>query len=329
MSTTEVPLTGEDLSELLAHWEVGTPVSAESLTPRGHVVKLAFPSGQPLVLKDTGPTAERSSWNYAFHARVLAHLDACGIGVPLHIHSGSGDPFVDWRDRRYTLARFQESGRRPTGPDERRLLYRNVGAAIARFHGALAAYPHAGVGRETQPEDVTTRSLGWTEELVAKVPSERRGALVAVTEDLMPRVHEALGGQRHQLIHRDLHPANLLTAGTAAVGFIDCDHFCTGPRLLDVAYYALSLQKWARSHGAEIDYWPGYLRALIDGYDNASYLTDSERQTVPYLMVAMQIRFAVWLFDLQPVTLAREIDTLAWIRDHLDDVADHTLRRPH
>lgn len=304
------------------------PVKAEPVTARGHLVKLVFSSQPALVLKDTGLSSERAAWNYRFHAKVLAHLDARGVGVPLHVQTRSGEPFVDWREHRYTLSRFQEDGRRPTGPDERKLLYRNVGASIARLHEALATYPHEEVERETQTEDISMRSLMWTEDLLARVASEDRRALVAATEDLMPRVHEGLGGLHHQLIHRDLHPGNMLTAGTDAVGFIDCDHFCTGPRLLDLAYYALSLRKWAHTHGVEIDHWPDYLRALIDGYDNVSRVTDHEREAVPYLMVACEIRLAVWLFDLRPETVAREIDVLTWLRDDIDEIAACTRRHP-
>lgn len=328
MTTSTVPSDAEELSDLLAHWDVGTPVSVEPVTPSGHLVKLAFSSRLPLVLKDTGLSAERAGWNYHFHARVLAHLDAQGVGVPLPVQARSGEPFVDWRDRRFTLSRFQEDGRRPSGPDERRLLYRDVGASIARLHEALATYPRQELERETRPEDITRRAPNWTEDLLAKVPSEQRRALVAATEDLVPRVHEALAGLQHQLIHRDLHPGNLLTAATSAVGFIDCDHFCTGPRLLDLAYYALSLRKWAATHGVEVDHWPDYLRALIDGYDSVSEVTDHERDTVPYLMVAAEIRLAVWLFDLWPETVAREIDVLAWLRRDLHEIAACTRRQP-
>jgi Ser/Thr protein kinase RdoA (MazF antagonist) len=326
VTASTVPSEAEDLSALLAHWDVGIPVSVEPVTRRGHLLKLAFASRPSLVLKDTGLSAERAKWNYRFHAKVLAHLDAGGVGVPLPVQARSGEPFVDWRDRRYTLSRFQEDGRRPTGPGERRLLYRNVGASIARFHQGLATYPREELERETQPEDITRRSLEWTEELLAKVAPEQRRALATATDDLMPRVHESLGGMQHQLIHRDLHPGNMLTAGTEAVGFIDCDHFCTGPRLLDLAYYALSLRKWADTHGAEVDHWTDYLRALIDGYDSISEVTNHERVAIPYLMAAIEVRLAVWLFDLQPATVARETEVLDWLRLHLPELEAATRR---
>jgi Ser/Thr protein kinase RdoA (MazF antagonist) len=326
VSTIRLPSSTDDLHELLSHWPVGNPASTEPIAARGHVAKLVFAARPPLVLKLTGPTADRARWNDPFQARVLAHLDARGVGVPTPIDAEDGQAFVDWRDHRYTLSRYQDSGPRPTGPDERRVLCRDVGRAIAGLHQALATYPADEVARETRTEDISRRSRGWTEELRVKIPAVHHDALDHASNDLMPEVHRALDGLPQQLIHRDLHPGNLLTSGTAAVGFLDCDHLCTGPRLLDLAYYALSLRKWAATHEHEADHWPDYLRALVDGYDETSELSEHERATVPHLMVATEVRFAVWMFDLHPESIAGELHTLTWLHDQFHQIAACTRR---
>lgn len=149
-------------------------------------------------------------------------------------------------------------------------------------------------------------------------------------------IEAALRGLPEQLIHRDCHPGNILVQGTQVIGFIDCDHLCIGPRIFDLAYYAVHHLKWVTDDATATQRWLTDLPSLLAGYRTQQSLTQAEVAALPYGMMAYHLLLADWFMHLpQTESIALEVQALDWLDLHFDAIveaimpsqATHTVQR--
>jgi Ser/Thr protein kinase RdoA (MazF antagonist) len=134
-------------------------------------------------------------------------------------------------------------------------------------------------------------------------------------------IEAGLHGLPEQLIHRDCHPGNILVQGTRVIGFIDCDHICIGPRLFDLAYYAVHHLKWVTDDEAATNRWLADLPSLLRGYRSQQSLSQEEAAALPYAMMAYHLLLSHWFMGLgrrEPIAL--EVRSLDWIHTHFDAI---------
>lgn len=166
-------------------------------------------------------------------------------------------------------------------------LARRFGAALAELDMALQGYAHAG----------ENPVLAWDLQRVAALrpltdtidePAVRR-AVIAAIDDYEIRVVPAIPGLRHQVIHGDANPENVLFSDRG-FGFIDFSDIVMAPGCFDVAIAA----SYLRSFGAN----PlALIGPFVAGYDDIMPLVAAERAL---------------LFDLVRARLATTITMLCW-----------------
>lgn len=92
-----------------------------------------------------------------------------------------------------------------------------------------------------------------------------------------------------QLIHRDIHPSNILFYNGEVSGFIDFDLSERNIRLWDPCYCSTGiLCEWSDVDNIH-DKWPLILNGILHGYDSVNSFTDEEKQAVFYVLCSIQM----------------------------------------
>ena len=97
-----------------------------------------------------------------------------------------------------------------------------------------------------------------------------------------------------QIIHRDPNPGNIICADDQW-GFIDFELAERNARIYDPCYAATAVL--SETFGRENDKWLRIYRDIICGYDSVARLTDTERQAIPYVILANQFVCVAWFAE--------------------------------
>lgn len=303
---------------VLVQWDI-PPVTAIEAIREDHSIFKITTVGPTFILKDISNAPDLT--RLAFTRNVLTHVARAGLRVPIPLLSRSAQAAVPFQGRFYLLAEWIEAGAYPRDPALQAALFYHTGHAIATLHLALASYPDPAVSHQTWREDLTGRVAEWISALGAGLPEPQAAVVKRVGRARGAAIKAALHGLPEQLIHRDCHPGNILVDGTQVIGFIDCDHLCVGPRLFDVAYYAVHHLKWVTDDAAATQRWLTNLPHLLTGYRTQHNLSHEEAAALPYAMLAYHFLLAHWFMGVpQRESIALEVRALDWIHRHFDAI---------
>lgn len=117
-----------------------------------------------------------------------------------------------------------------------------------------------------------------------------------------------------QLIHRDCHYGNILVDGARVLGFVDCDHFCIGPRIFDLAYLAANQIKANLEDESETGHLVSLIPDLLNAYNQLRPPSDREVIALPYVMMAIPILFAWWFLTIERTDwIPLDLQALRWM----------------
>ncbi|MFN8487984.1 MAG: phosphotransferase [Caldilineaceae bacterium] len=310
------------LQTILAHWDI-PPVTAIALIDQKHRVCKITTVGPMFILKDISDAPNLT--RLAFTCDVLTHVARTGLRVPIPLLARSAQPAVAFQGRYYLLTEFIDAGEHPHEPAQRAELFYHTGQAIATLHQALAAYPDEEVSHKTWREELAERVGEWIAALEDGLPEPQAAVVKRVGRVRGAAMAAALRGLPEQLIHRDCHPGNILVQGTHVIGFIDCDHICIGPRVFDLAYYAVHHVKWVTDDATATQHWLTDLPDLLAGYRSQQSLTQAEAAAFPYAMMAYHLLLAHWFMGVpQHESIALEVQALDWIHRRFDAIVSAT-----
>jgi Ser/Thr protein kinase RdoA (MazF antagonist) len=310
------------LQTVLAHWDI-PPITSITAVHEDHLVFKITTVGPTFILKDISDAPDLT--RLEFTRNVLTHVAREGLRVPIPLLSRSAQSAVPSQGRFYLLSEFIEAGEYPSDPELKAELFYHTGQAIAKLHQALASYPDKQVSRKTWREDLAGSAAKWISALSDGLPEPQAVVVKRVGLEHGAAIKAALHGLPEQLIHRDCHPGNILVQGTQVIGFIDCDHICIGPRLFDLAYYAVHHLKWVTDDKAATHRWLTDLPHLLTGYRSQQSLSQEEAAALPYGMMVYHLLLSHWFMGLpQLEPIALEIQALDWIHTHFDAIANAT-----
>jgi Ser/Thr protein kinase RdoA (MazF antagonist) len=311
------------LQAILAHWDIPAAISIAAVQEDRPVFKITT-IGPTFILKDISNAPDLT--RLEFTRNVLTHVARAGLRVPIPLLSRFAQSAVPSQGRFYLLSEFIEAGEYPSDPDLMAELFYHTGQAIATLHQALASYPDKVASRKTWREDVAGRVAKWISALGDGLPEPQASVVRRVGLERGAAIEAALHGLPEQLIHRDCHPGNILVQGTRVIAFIDCDHLCIGPRLFDVAYYAVHHLKWVTDDELATHRWLTNLPHLLAGYRSQQRLSQEEVVALPYGMMAYHLLLAHWFMGVpRREAIALEVRALDWIHMHFDAIANATM----
>lgn len=277
-------LGAEDLSAIIAHFDVGALVSAkgiaEGVSNSNWLVETEGADGRGARFILTMYESRTEIADLPFFLGLLDHLAERRCPVPRTIHDREGAAYRLRDGKALALIEFLPgvSVSSPTPAQARA-----VGKALAQVHLATADFPQA-----------RTNDMGlarW-QSLMAACGSE---GLEAIHPELPRLVERELGrlarnwpeGLPRSVIHADLFPDNVLMRGPEVTGLIDFYFACTDVTAYDVA---VTHAAWCFDASGR-RFLPDLSAALLEGYQSVRPLSPEEHEALPLLAQGAAMRF--------------------------------------
>ncbi len=283
---TSPPAFTRDTAEMLA-WDVfGVAGTAQLLYgERDQNFRIRPESGDGIILKILGPDEDAAT--VEFQTGALEHIAMMDPALPVpRVHRTlNGEAYTRVNDDAgvahiVRALRFQP-GRIMEGVEPGAALLRNTGATLARLNRALANYFHPAAGQRIVWDLRRIVELRPSAGLIE--PAATRALVEGVLDRFIAFMPE-MARLRHQMVHNDLHPGNLLIddAASAITGLLDFGDMIHAPLVFDIAVTA------AETTGASMS--PiDYAAEVIAGYNAVTPLEDDE---FPALFEAIIARHA-------------------------------------
>lgn len=282
-------LGAEEMSALIARFDVGTLVSAKGIAEGV--------SNSNWLLETTGKDGAGARFiltmyefrieleDLPYFLSLLDHLAAKGCPVPRTIHDRQGNLYVDRYgpngDKALALIEFLPgvSVSTPTAGQARA-----VGAELARLHLAAADFPASRANGMGVAEWQRLAAACGPEGL-ARINPE----LAQIVASELPRLAASWPSDLPAgVIHADLFPDNVLMLGDKVTGLIDFYFACN-----DLIAYDLAVTHVAWCFDKNDVFQPDVSQALIKGYESVRPLSAEERAALPLLGQGAAMRFAM------------------------------------
>lgn len=228
--------------------------------------------GPGIILKILSPTELESAVDFQIAA--LEHIRAMdpALPVPRVCRTVSGAAYDFVRDAagvaHMVRALEFQPGRVMDDVEPTPGLLRDVGGQLARLDRALANFFHPGMGQKIVWDLRAIEILRPSAALIE--PAGDRALVESVLERFLA-FRPLLDRLRHQPVHNDLHPGNMLVDADATrlTGMLDFGDMIHGPLIFDIAVTA------AETVGSSLD--PiAYATEIVAGYDAVNPLQPEE-----------------------------------------------------
>jgi Ser/Thr protein kinase RdoA (MazF antagonist) len=288
-------------------------VEATHEKPEGLQVTTFFVTtaqGNRFVLKNVlgKPNALRLDSEY----RLLQYLHDWDIPVAVPVLADDGQLFIENEHGIYLLYPLLPTDEADAPHVEPRIVYANLGYALAKLHQALALYPHH-IESWTMnlPQTIADEAVPQIQSTLRDEAWLRFKRTMATLQDEMAA---AVTGLPMQVIHGDCHLGNILFYQGEVSGFIDLDHLPQGPRVYDIGYLLADMAK-ARFFGNHAHTrWLENFAYVLAGYEKVAPLSAPERQAIWFVMLATQLIFAYWLFKHESQDAAyKNLEAFYWL----------------
>ena len=182
-----------------------------------------------------------------------------------------------------------------------------MGRELARLHIALV---HIEAHTKCSNSDLLA---DWRSTFKPSFGSMFPGAMVTHMDELFSELYPKLP---RQLIHRDVHPQNVLFSDGRLTGWLDFDISQRNARLFDIAYLLSGLLIGSLKDDTKIETWRVICHKLMEGYGTVSPLTKDESDALLPLMIMIEFLF-VWFWGRQGNSEQREVavELAKWIYD--------------
>ena len=308
-------LSTEELSALVARWDVGPLLSAKGIAE-------GISNSNWLIETGGGPGGnddQRSrrhiltiyerrihTADLPFFLGLLDHLSNAGCPVPRTLRTREGAGFTMVGDKAAALIEFMP-GLSPSRPSAQQA--HAVGRALAGVHLASADYAGSR-GNDLGPAQSAAILSAYSAAQLETIDS----ALPPMAEAARSIARQWPMGLPSSIIHSDLFPDNVLMTGDTVSGLIDFYFACTDSMAYDLAvtHAAWSFAGPTQGYRAEVG------SALVKGYESVRQLTAEERDALPVLAQGACLRFiasrtADW-FDTPPGALVTRKDPMEFVR---------------
>ena len=124
-----------------------------------------------------------------------------------------------------------------------------------------------------------------------------------------------------QIIHRDMHPQNLLYEDSVFTGYLDFDLSQRNVRIFDLVYLGCSLLVDNYKDETRLNQWHDIFTGVIQGYTELSRLSADEYSAIPVLFLFDEILFTAFFFRIgQPEVAKSCAEMTKWMFENSSSI---------
>ncbi len=124
-----------------------------------------------------------------------------------------------------------------------------------------------------------------------------------------------------QLIHRDIHPSNMIFYRNKLKGFIDFEIPTYGIRIFDPCYCSTSILTSKFKSKKARKKWINLLVSILKGYNSINRLKKTEINAIFYVLLSIQLLFMAYMIKINKIRTAQfNQSILKWIYDNKNTI---------
>lgn len=313
-------LTNTQIKEILLNWELDRTLKIEPTFAAGGAMQSrdTWNIGNQFIFKTGKNIAELRG-----HIAISKALAKVGLVTPCPIPTKQGEEFIIEGDRFFIVTNRVPGSFLPVEEryeDNRVEIAIQYGEAIGELHQALLDQDDMLEVNDTNMLEVVMNwAMPQTRTVMEQWGCPLPEAFYLEYMENFPKLYNQLP---RQVIHRDANPSNIMFDEGHITGFIDFTISERNVRLFDPCYCATGILSESREVEDGYEKWPEILKGIIKGYNQVTYLTDEEKQAIPYVIYSIQMIFIAWLIDHEVYKdcALQNRKMLIWIWENKEDI---------
>lgn len=150
--------------------------------------------------------------------------------------------------------------------------------------------------------------------------------ITLIPEDILKHcvseLKEVYPNLTRQLIHRDIHPGNMLFKNNRLTGYIDFDLSQINARIFDLCYMSLSFLIDNTEDSQKTTKWFEILNKIVKGYNSITPLSSDEKKAIPVMMVTIEMLFVAYFANNNDTASTKgAAKTLLWLWENKEKVS--------
>jgi len=270
------PLSKNEIRAFLAHYAVGTPVSARGIAEGVSNTNYLVQADKRYILTIFESRADPK--DLPFFMDLTSWLAERGIPAPRPIRAKNGKTILPLKGKSAALVEFLEGKNNP-----------NITLYHMRQLGTLAAHMHL-AAKDFPRKRANALSLSGYKELFAKIEKRcdqiKPGLAKTIRDELTYLQKNWPKDLPSGVVHADLFPDNVFFKQDELSGVIDFYFACN-----DFWMYDLMICMNAWCFNGVHTFLPSRAKALLQAYHKVRPITQKERKAMPLLARAAAMRF--------------------------------------
>ena len=282
-----IMVSKKTIAEVLVNWDLQNEKVADIVFPEtGEISDTAKYVGEDLVIKYTGNLG-----NTKKAIEISKALESLGLSSPAIVPTKDGREYVENGELYFMLTKRVEGERIMASK-----LYLNDYEAKARFIGEIVGQLDLALSKIDVIADDAELEKAVSEWAVPNL----KGRL-NIEEDSMDEIAQRFAvlykDLPRQVVHRDPNPSNIILVKDKW-GFIDFELSERNARIFDPCYAATAILSETFEDNEEMLLkWTSVMKEIMYGYDSVAKMTESEKEAIPYMILANQFISTAFFAD--------------------------------
>lgn len=285
------------MKEILLFWDIVDLLSIEKIDSFGNSVFSITCLEQKYILKE-----HKNNEKVEKESILLSRLQE-KIPIAAPIKSKDNKYYVEYNDKFYVLYPFLEGS---SFSDHYSPKYKEQASALGKAIGILHSELYKIDFKECKTFDLINDVLSWAKGIIEE--NSEHFDLNSIFEildqyerDFKP-IYKLLP---KQIIHRDIHPGNMLFNGYELTGIVDFELSVKGIRVFDPAYCSTSILISTFDNEDKRSLWKDILFEILSAYNKINQLTEEERIGFIYVLYSIHVIFIAFCCTVNNIDAAK------------------------
>ena len=309
------------MKRLLVSW--GKKFSKADVTPVTGIVWRVQVDDEVYILKRR---ADRTSVWAEYD--LMSWLKEQGQPVSVLLYTEQGAPWAEYDGGIYVLYPYVDGTSGDSLPVFNDNYALEIGTHTAELHQCLQSYASSDVFAVF---DIFSEVACWAWPAVKAYLGRRfQNRLLDLEQQISQNFVTPYEILPRQLIHRDLHPGNMVFCQGKLAALLDFDRVRAGIRIFDLCYCSTAVLSTMFTEPSKRELWPKFVLALLRSYVMVEPLSQAEGLAFLYVCYLIQLLFIWYQLDFGNNQLADlNIAMLLWIHDQhsvLEPLIEKSIR---